>query len=76
MLRCRQMRTLQKFASVHANIQNQFATRPFGSTSTATSPTAKPRRAPTQPHWLSGKTSWPEPSVGKGYFRQLETNCG
>ena len=36
MLLFRQMRSLQKFASVHANVHNQFTSRPCGSTSNAT----------------------------------------
>ena len=36
MLRFRRMKTLQKFASVHANVHNRFASPPFGSTRNAT----------------------------------------
>ncbi len=35
MLRFRRMKTLQKFASVHANVHNQLASPPFGSISNA-----------------------------------------
>ena len=37
MLRFRRMKTLQKFASVHANVRNQLASLPSGSTRNATS---------------------------------------
>jgi putative transposase len=36
MLRFRRMRSLQKFASTHASVRNQFASRPFGSISKGT----------------------------------------
>ena len=50
MLRFRQMQSLQKSASVHANVHNQFASRPFGSTPNAISPTDKLTRPTAQRH--------------------------
>ncbi|WP_301751451.1 DDE-type integrase/transposase/recombinase [uncultured Erythrobacter sp.] len=44
------------------------------STSIATSQTARPTRPPAQPHWLNGRTSWPETS-GKGGLRRSEMSC-
>jgi putative transposase len=41
MLRFRQMRSLQKFASVHASVHNQLASPPFGSDRNAISSVAK-----------------------------------
>ena len=66
MQRFRRMKSLQKFASVHANVRNQFAAGPFGSAPTATSPTDKPKRSPVPPPWRIGKTFWPKPSNGWG----------
>jgi putative transposase len=57
MLRFRQMKALEKFASVHANVTNQFASRLFRSITAATSPRARPTRPNAQQHWLSGKSS-------------------
>ena len=48
MLRFQQMKSLEKFASVHANVHSQFASRPFGSTSIATSPISGATRPPAQ----------------------------
>ena len=44
MARFRRMGSLQKFASVHANVHNPLAPPPFGSASNATSSIAKPTR--------------------------------
>jgi len=41
----------------------------------ATIPAVRLTRPPVQPHWLSGRTSWPEPTAGKGELRQSETSC-
>ena len=57
MLRFRRMKTLQKFASVHANIHNQLASPPFGSILNATSSITKPSSNAAQPHWPSGSRS-------------------
>ena len=57
MLRFRRMKTLQKFASVHANVHNQLASPPFGSTFNATSSIAKPSSYAAQAHWPSGSRS-------------------
>jgi putative transposase len=54
MLRFRQMKSLQKFASVHANFQNQLASPPFGSTRNAISATERPTNFAARPHWSSG----------------------
>jgi putative transposase len=50
MLRFRRMKTLQKFASVHANVHNHFNLD-------AISSPARPTRNAAQPHWLSGVRS-------------------
>jgi putative transposase len=50
MLRFRRMRSLQKFASLHGSIQNQFASRTFGSTRNARSSVAKFSRIDAPPH--------------------------
>lgn len=50
MLRFRQMKTLQKFASVHANITTTSAW-------SAISPTDRRTRNDARPHWLSGGSS-------------------
>ena len=58
MQRFRRMKSLQKFASVHANVHHQFAARPLGSAPTATSPTDQLATLPVSPTWRCGKTSW------------------
>ena len=57
MRRFRRMKSLQKFASVHANVHNQLAAPPFGSTLNTKSSIAKPSKNAAQPHWLSGNCS-------------------
>lgn len=57
MLRFRRMKSLQKFASAHANVHNQLAPPPFGSISNATSSTDRPTRPAATPHWPSGNRS-------------------
>ncbi|MEO0562433.1 MAG: DDE-type integrase/transposase/recombinase [Chloroflexota bacterium] len=74
MLRFRRIKTLQKFAPVHASVHNQFAARPFGSAPTATPPTDKPTRLPAPPPWRSGKRLWPDRPSGVGALRQSETS--
>lgn len=54
MLRFRQMKALQKFASVHANIHNHFSLEPH----LIDRQTYKERA---QPHWLRGSSSRAEP---------------
>jgi hypothetical protein len=44
MLRFRQMKTLQKFASVHANVHNQLGAPPLQSTSLQGTPLGRPGR--------------------------------
>ena len=75
MLRFRRMKTLQKFASVHANVHNHLASPPFGSTRNATSSIDKPTRNAARPHSPSGSPSWAEPSPLKPRLRQSETSC-
>ena len=60
MRRFRRMKTLQKFASVHANVHNQLASPPFGSILNATSSIAKRSMNPARPHWPSGGLLPPE----------------
>jgi putative transposase len=50
MLRFRQMRSLQKFVSFHANVRNHF-------NSNATSSIARPSSNDAPPHWQSGNPS-------------------
>ena len=57
MLRFRRIKTLQKFASVHANVHNQLAPPPFGSTLNATLSIAKPSKNVALPPWRSGSRS-------------------
>ena len=59
MLRFRQMKSLQKFASVHANVHNHFNSERHLVDDRLTRPAARP-------HWPSGRTSWPEACRGKG----------
>jgi len=59
MLRFRQMKSLQKFASVHANVHNQLAAPPFGSISNATWSPDRPPRPAVRLRWPIGKPSWP-----------------
>ena len=75
MLRFRRMKTLQKFAPVHANLHSQLASPPFGSTRNAASSTDRPTRNAARPHWPSGSLSWPEPQHSKPELRQSETSC-
>ena len=62
MLRFRRMKTLQKFASVHANVHNQLAAPPFGSIVIATSSIAKHSKNAVRPLWPGGNRSPAEPS--------------
>lgn len=68
MLRFRQTKSLQKFASVHANVHNHFNLDRHLSDRQ----TYKTARSAA---WLSGRTLWPEMSAGKGELRQSETGC-
>jgi putative transposase len=65
MLRFRQMKTLQKFASVHANVHNHFNTERHLVDRPPTSSSARPP-------WPSGAVSWPEPRHSKTQLRQSE----
>jgi putative transposase len=56
MLRFRRMRSLQKFASVHASMHNRFNCERHPSTAKPTSSAARPR-------WPSGSRSWPDVSM-------------
>lgn len=69
MLRFRRMKTLQKFALVHANVHNLLASPPFGSTRNASSSIARPTSSAARPHWPSGRASWPKPSQPKPELR-------
>ncbi len=74
MLRFRQMKSLQKLTSVNADVHNQFASWPFGSTRIAISSIARLIMVAARPHWLSGRISWPDQVQGKGELRQPETS--
>lgn len=68
MLRFRQMKSLQKFASVHAGLHNHF-------NSERHLVDRKTYNSAAQPHWPSGSHSPPE--VGfLSKLRQSETGCG
>ena len=66
------MKSLQKFASVHASFHNQFASRPYGSNRTVILSTDRPTRFAARLPWPSGRTSRPNccaiqgrtPSIG------------
>ena len=75
MLRLRQMKSLQKFASVHANVRNQLASPPSGSTWNATSSIDRLTSYAAQPHWPNGRTPRVSRSRTKPSLRQLETSC-
>ncbi len=64
MLRFRQMKSLQKFASVHAhfNQDRHLVDR-------------QTYKAAARPPWLSGRISWSDQALGKGEFRQSEKIC-
>ncbi|VVT10699.1 hypothetical protein ERY430_50154 [Erythrobacter sp. EC-HK427] len=59
MLRFRQMRSLQKFASVHANVHNHLNLERHLIDREA-------YKNPAQPHWLTGRMLWPDLTAGKG----------
>jgi putative transposase len=63
MLRFRRMKSLQKFASVHANVHNHFAI----------SSTVRPTRNAAQPHWLSGVKSRTRRSCSKSDMDRVES---
>ena len=66
------MKSLQKFASVHASFHNQFASRPYGSNRTVILSTDRPTSFAARLPWPSGRTSRPNccaiqgrtPSIG------------
>ena len=66
MLRFRQMRTLQKFASVHANVHNHFNPNATSLVARATSSAAPPR-------WWSGRRSPADPSPTEPEVHRVET---
>jgi transposase-like protein len=68
MLRFRQMESLQKFASVHANVQNHFNLDRHLVDRELARPTSRPR-------WPSGRTSWPKLTLGLGEISLVETSC-
>jgi putative transposase len=68
MLRFRQMKTLQKFASVHASLHNR-------STRNAISSTDRPTANAARPHWPSGGSLRPETWLHPGVVRPAETSC-
>ena len=68
MLRFRRMKTLQKFASVHANVHNHFNQE-------RTSSIDRPTSSAARPLWPSGNLSWPEAVHPKLQLRQAETSC-
>jgi hypothetical protein len=66
MLRFRQVKSIQKTASVHANVHNHFKQeRHLVGRQTYEGP----------PPWLSGRISWPEDCVIWGGPRRPETSC-
>ena len=67
MVRFRRMRTLQKFASVHANVHNHFNQERHLSIARST-------RIAARPHWPSGTASWPENAHPKLQLRKSETS--
>lgn len=74
MLRFRQMKTLQKFASVHASLHNQLASPPFGSIRNAISPIDRLTKNDARQRLPSGVTLRPEGSRPLPQLRLLETN--
>jgi putative transposase len=66
MLRFRQMKTLQKFASVHANVHNHSALN-------AASSIDRPTRNDAQLHWLGGRFSQSRPTRSKPVLRRVES---
>ena len=69
MTRFRRMKTLQKFASVHANVHNHFNLERHLSIERPTRPAARP-------HWPSGSHLWRKLTWGRGVLRRSETSCG
>ena len=74
MLCFRRTKTLQKFASVHANVHNQLASPPFGSARNVIPLIARPTKNGARTHWLIGRTLWAEASPSKLKLRQSETS--
>jgi putative transposase len=68
MSRFRRMKTLQKFASVHASTHNHFSQERH----LIDRQTYKERRSAA---WSSGRTSWPEACVTKPSLHETETSC-
>ncbi len=62
------MKTLQKFASVHASFHNHFNQERHLTS-------REPSRHNAQPPWLSGGPSWPKPRRGRGSCVSAETSC-
>ena len=66
MIRFRRMKTLQKFASIHANVHNHFnLERHLVDRQTF--------RNAAQPHWLSGNLSWDGPVISMTDPHRVET---
>jgi hypothetical protein len=76
MQRFRQMKSLQKFASVHASLHNQLASPPSGSIRNATSPTVRLTMNDARLPWSSGSRSPPEVCLISRKLHHLETSCG
>jgi putative transposase len=69
MLRFPQMKSIQKFASVHANVHNHF-NLDHHLTDRQTYKAARSAALAERQNLM-----WPEPTAGKGWPRQLETGC-
>jgi putative transposase len=67
MLRFRQMKSLQKLASVHASFHSSFGTK-------AIRLTDRPTRHAARPRWPSGSCSWLKRCRGRGELRLVETS--
>ena len=76
MLRFRQMKTLQKFASVDASLHNQLASPTFGSIRGAISPPDRLTKNDARQYVPSGSRSLPESSPILRKLGHLEASCG
>jgi transposase-like protein len=65
MLRLRRIKSLQKFASAHANVHNHSNQDVISSIISSAA----------RPHWPNGSRSWPEACRGRGEFCRTETSC-
>ena len=73
-IRSRQMKSLQKFASVHASLHNHLASPPFGSTRNATSSIARPTSFTARSRWPSGSHSPASRECPQAALCQTETS--